>query len=179
MNLLALFCLVIALSIPVASVAGDAVPPAYRSMGIEYGIPPEILYSIALTESGKSYRGLRLPWPWTVNHGGKGLYFPSRQAAYDYLSQVLSRGQKNFDVGLMQVNWRWNAHVFGSLWEALDPYENLRGGASILRSHYVRLGSFEDAVGAYHSPGNASRANAYRERVRGALAGILRQGGRF
>jgi len=171
--------LAIILSIPVAGFAGNVVPPAYRQTGVEYGIPPAILYSIALTESGKQFRGVRLPWPWTVNHNGRGLYFPSRRAAYDYLSQVLIEGERNFDVGLMQVNWRWNAGVFGSLWEALDPYENLRGGAAILRSHYKRLGSFEDAVGAYHSPGNATRASAYRERVRDALAGVLQQGGQF
>ena len=179
MKSFAFICLIITLSIPVSSVAGDVIPPAYRQTGVEYGIPPVILYSIALTESGKSFRGQRLPWPWTVNHGGKGLYFPSRRAAYDYLSQVLKGGEKNFDVGLMQINWRWNAGVFDSLWESLDPYANLRGGASILQSHYVRLGSFEGAVGAYHSPGNATRASAYRERVRSAMAGVLQQGERF
>ena len=179
MNPLAAACLAIVLSIPVTGFAGGVIPPAYRQTGVEYGIPPVILYSIALTESGKSFRGQRLPWPWTVNHGGKGLYFPSRRAAYDYLSQVLKGGEKNFDVGLMQVNWRWNSGVFDSLWESLDPYENIRGGAFILQSLYVRHGSFEDAVGAYHSPGNATRASAYRERVRRAMAGVLQQGERF
>lgn len=172
-------CLALSLSLPVPSCASDVVPPAYQLTGSEYGIPPVILYSIALTESGKRFQGERLPWPWTVNHAGKGIYFASREEAYQYLSQLVSQGQTNFDVGLMQVNWRWNSNVFGSLWEALDPYENLRGGAAILQSHYVRLGSFEDAVGAYYSPGNATRAGAYRERVRGALAGVLNQGERF
>ncbi len=149
------------------------VPPAYRSVAAEYSVPPALLYSVALTESGNRYHGSRLPWPWTVNHGGKGIYFDTRQEAYDYLSQILKEGQSNFDVGLMQVNWRWNKQVFPSLWEALDPHTNLRGGASILRENYLRLGTFEAAVGAYHSPGDSTRANAYRERVRDSLTTIM------
>ncbi|MCF6256147.1 MAG: transglycosylase SLT domain-containing protein [Gammaproteobacteria bacterium] len=168
------FAICVLLAIPVH--ATDGVPAAYRLIAAEYSLPPMLLYSIAITESGirkHNYRN-RQPWPWTVNHAGKGIYFDTRQEAYDYLSQVLRKGQKNFDVGLMQVNWHWNRHVFdSSLWNALDPYTNLRGGASIIRTQYHRLGSFEKAVGAYHSPGNIARANAYRERVRDNLAIIL------
>lgn len=180
MKSLMLSCLFMALSLPGPGYAGDGIPKAYLQVGQSFGIPPVILYSMALTESGKPYRGERLPWPWTVNHAGRGIYFPSRQAAYAYLSRLVARGDRSFDVGLMQVNWRWNADVFGgSLWDALDPYVNLRGGAAILRRHYLRTGSFESAVGAYHSPGDPRRASAYRERVRGALATVLRRGGRF
>jgi len=151
----------------------ENVPPVYRTVAAEYSIPPALLYSVALTESGNDFNGARLPWPWAVNHGGKGHYFSTRQAAYKYLSQVLKDGSTNFDIGLMQVNWRWNKAIFSSLWQALDPHTNLRGGASLLRDHYLRLGSYEAAVGAYHSPGNASRASAYRERVRNSLSVVL------
>jgi len=160
------------LTTPVAY--ADTVPAAYRVIAAEYSLPPMLLYSVAMTESGIHKNNARLPWPWAANHAGKGIYFDTRQEAYAYLSQLLSQGKKNFDVGLMQVNWRWNHHVFETLWDALDPYTNLRGGASILRAQYRRLGSLEKAVGAYHSPGNAARANAYRERVRDNLATILR-----
>jgi len=162
------------LAVPVAD-AADAVPAAYHLIAAEYSLPPMLLYSVALTESGIRKNNTRkTPWPWAVNHAGKGIFFETRQEAYDYLSQVLRDGQKNFDVGLMQVNWYWNHHVFdSSLWNALDPYTNLRGGASIIRAQYHRLGSFEKAVGAYHSPGNNARAEAYRERVRSNLAIII------
>ena len=157
----------------------DVVPSAYRVIAAEYALPPVLLYSVAITESGiRKNNNPWLPWPWTVNHGGKAIFFDSRQEAYAYLSQVLQKGKKNFDVGLMQINWRWNHHIFESLWDALDPYTNLRGGASIMRMQYHRLGSFEKAVGAYHSPGNPARASAYRERVRDNLAIILRANNR-
>lgn len=163
--------------IPSVAFSADAdVPPAYRAVADEYSLPAVLLYSIALTESHDPSTVAFLPWPWTVNDAGKGLFFKNRREAYDYLSQVLKSGRKNFDVGLVQVNWYWNGHVFPSLWDSLDPYANLRAGANILSGHYRRLGSYEEAVGAYHSPGNPDLANAYRERVRGNLATVLRSG---
>jgi len=161
-------------------VQADTVPAAYRLIAAEYSLPPVLLYSVAMTESGISKNNnARLPWPWAVNHAGKAIFFDTRRDAHKYLSGLINKGQKNFDVGLMQVNWHWNRHVFkSSLTDALDPYKNLRGGASIIRGHYQRLGSLEKAVGAYHSPGNATRASAYRERVRSNLAIILRANSR-
>lgn len=149
------------------------IPPAYQVVAAEYSIPPALLYSVALTESGNNYNGERIPWPWAVNHAGQSFYFQTRKEAYDYVSNTLDSGKRNFDLGLMQVNWRWNSHVFDSLWDALDPYTNLRGGASIIRGHYRRLGTLEAAIGAYHAPNNASRAHAYRDRVRANLSTVL------
>lgn len=159
----------------VSAANGVSVPPAYRVIASEYDIPPVLLYSVALTESGGAVAGL--PWPWAVNHAGRGIYFRTRRDAYAYLSQQLEQGNRNFDVGLMQVNWRWNGHIFPSLWAALDPYTNLRGGARILQRLHRRLGSYEAAVGAYHAPGDSARAAAYRERVRERLSDVLARTG--
>lgn len=174
---IAVFMIAIIPSMVLSANPVDAdVPPAYQVVADEYSVPAVLLYSMALTESNDPSTVAFLPWPWTVNDAGKGLFFKTRQEAYDYLSQVLKSGRKNFDVGLVQVNWYWNGHVFPSLWSSLDPYTNLRAGAKILRGHYRRLGSYEEAVGAYHSPGNSARAYAYRERVRGNLATVLQSG---
>ena len=148
------------------------VPPVYRAVASEYNHPAAIVYSIALAESGNDYHGARLPWPWAVNHGGTPLYFDTREEAYNYLAPLVASGQCNFDVGLMQVNWCWHKDRFSSLWDALDPVTNIRAGASILREEYNRLGSYEAAVGAYHSR-TAHRANAYRERVRKILTRLV------
>jgi len=169
------FFLIVALLI--SSIACANLPSAaYVVIADEYKIPPVLLYAIAMTESGVTKNNSRSPWPWAVNHAGKGIYFDTREEAHAYLSQLLGQGKTNFDVGLMQVNWHWHHKIFdSSLWSSLDPYRNLRGGASILQSQYRRLGSYEKAVGAYHSPSNSARANAYRERVRDNLAIILNQ----
>lgn len=154
------------------SISEAAVPEAYRAIAREYGIPDVLLYSVALTESEKS--DVKLPWPWVANVEGRGIYFNTRQEMYSHLSALVREGRLNFDVGIMQVNWRWNKHVFSSLMDATDPYINMRGGASILRELYLKHGSFEIAVGKYHSPNNQNRASAYRERVRKRLALVLK-----
>ena len=147
------------------------VPPAYQDIAEAHGIPPALFYSMALTESEGP--GIGKPWPWTANVAGQGLYFESRQALYDHLNAVLQQGQTNFDVGLAQVNWRWNGHRFDSLWAATDPYINLQTAAGIIQDYYQQSGSFEQAIGRYHAPNHPQRAEAYKSRVRQRLALVL------
>lgn len=155
-------------------ISAKGVPPAYVEIAVKNNIPPALLYAVALTESKNGYAGRVTPWPWTANVSGVAHFYTDRQEAYEHLSNQLRNGNKNFDVGLMQVNWRWNGHRFESLWDATDPYKNIRVGASILSELRTSLGSFEDAVGAYHSPNNKGRADKYRTRVRQELALLLK-----
>ncbi len=151
----------------------NSVPPAYIDIALKNNVPPELLYAIALTESKKSHDGRVVPWPWTANVKGKGHYYESRQAMYQALGHELATGNKNVDVGLMQVNWRWNGHRFNSLWDATDPYTNMNVGASLLAELRKSLGSFEAAVGAYHNRVNQEISNKYRARVRRELALLM------
>lgn len=157
--------------LPALIYANSNVPAAYKKIAHEFGVPPELLYSIALTES--FWPKVQRPWPWTINCNGKGRYFDTRAEAFNYVSAKLADGIRNCDIGLMQVSWRWNSHVFESLYKAFDPYTNIRAGAGILADLYQKHGSFEIAVGAYHSPNNIDRAAAYRERVRNKLRRVL------
>ena len=91
----------------------------------------KVLYAVALTESGRS--GIGRPWPWTLNVGGRGYFFDSRQAAWKALMKWLRAGRRSIDIGLMQVNWRYHKDRLGTPWQALDSYHNLRVGAAILR----------------------------------------------
>ncbi|MEN8168118.1 MAG: hypothetical protein ABFR65_11660 [Pseudomonadota bacterium] len=147
------------------------VPEGYQSIAIAYGIPPALFYSVALTESEGP--GIGRPWPWTANVAGKGLYFESRQALFDHLNGLLAQGETNFDVGPAQVNWRWNGKLFSSLWEATDPYINLETAAAMIQGYYLASGSFEKAIGQYHAPNHAGRAERYKSRVRERLALVL------
>ena len=144
------------------------VPPGYRAVAEAYGIPPALFYAVALTESEAP--GIGKPWPWTANVEGEGYYFESRQALYDHLNGLLQQGRTNFDVGPGQINWRWNAGLFDSLWQATDPYVNLEIAAAMIRGYYRETGSFDAAVGKYHAPNNPTNAARYQSRVRQRLA---------
>lgn len=160
--------LLLAFDLPAADI-----PWGYEKVSNEYGVPAAILYSVALQESEGP--GLGLPWPWTANVKGKGYYFDTREDLYRFLQSLLSRGHKSFDIGPGQINWYWNGERFASLWEATDPYTNLRTSASILREHYSDTGSWAEAVGRYHSPGNAHRALKYTVGVGRKLARVLEE----
>jgi len=139
-------------------------PPGYHQIAREYGLPPKVLYAIALTESGKRLPSSRTrPWPWTLNIEGRGHYYPTRLDAFQALRTHLGRGVTNIDVGLMQVNWRYHRARLRDPWTALDPYYNLRLGAWLLASQCRDSQDLWEAVGRYHAPGNSKRAAAYRQ----------------
>lgn len=143
----------------------EPVPSSYQRVAQEYGIPPDVLYSVALQESRTRLRSRQTrPWPWTLNVAGVPRRYPTRIAAYKGLTFFLERGIRSIDVGLMQVNWRYHKDKLGSPWQALDPYHNVRTGAKILASEYRETGDWPKAIGRYHSPGNkkAQKARARR-----------------
>lgn len=147
----------------------DNVPPVYRMIAQEQGVPAHVFYAMALTESGQSslsQHQLR-PWPWTLNVDGQGQYFPSRKAAWLALRHALDSEEHSVDIGLMQINWRYHQQALGSAWQALDPYHNLRVGAAILRRCYASEADWWESVGCYHSPSDIKKARKYRERVKG------------
>lgn len=143
------------------------VPPTYRTIADEFGIPPAIFYAIALTESGTYVKTLdaRLPWPWTLNIAGEGSYYPTRWQALHAARRALESGTQSIDVGLMQVNWRYHLKALGSLESGLDPVHNLTVGARILAACHAQRGDWLAAVECYHAPNNHVRASAYRQRV--------------
>lgn len=133
----------------------ETIPSSYRQIAHEYGIPPRVLYSVALQESRMRLRSrLTRPWPWTLNVAGVPRRYPTRIAAYNGLTQYLKQGIRSIDVGLMQVNWRYHQDKLGNPWQALDPYHNVRTGAKILASEYRKSQDWFEAIGRYHSPGS-------------------------
>ncbi|HBX71741.1 MAG TPA: lytic transglycosylase [Halieaceae bacterium] len=145
----------------------QSVPVGYQQIASEYGLPPGLLYAVALTESGQSSLsdGQFRPWPWALNIDGEGHYFPSRQRAWLALETVLTETKTSVDIGLMQISWRYHRSVLGSSWQALDPYHNLRVGAHILAQCYQQRLEWWSAAGCYHAPNNATLARRYQARV--------------
>ncbi len=155
--------LLIILGIHTVSTMADIVniPQMYQIVAEEKRVPTKLFYAIVLNESRSRVSSLKknklLPWPWTVNYKGIGHYFKSREKAYMFASSLLNNGDKNFDVGLGQMNWRWHEGRFNGLWEAFDPYTNLSAAAKHFREQYDRpeCNSWELAVGCYHRPGQS------------------------
>lgn len=130
------------------------------------GIPADLLWSIALVESGRWDRGsrARAAWPWTINAEGKGSFHPTKEAAIAEVAALQAEGVRSIDVGCMQVNLRHHPNAFVSLDDAFDPHANAAYAARFLRALYAETGSWEAAAGRYHSA-TPVYGEAYRERV--------------
>ena len=135
-----------------------------------YGLPPQLLRAIARVESGRAQAGVGLrAWPWTANVAGQGHYFDTRDAALRYLDDVRAGGQDSFDVGCMQLNYRWHGDQFASLAQMLDPVSNTDYAARFLRDLYQETGDWETATRYYHSR-SPEFGHAYLARVQRAMA---------
>lgn len=96
------------------------------------GLDPYILYTVALVESAKVSKQIAKPWPWALNRQGRPFIPSSLAEAKDILGGALAKGIRNIDVGLMQVNIRWQGHRVSQPEDLLDPETNLRVGADVL-----------------------------------------------
>lgn len=140
--------------------AGCSGEDVFNRVAREKQVSRELLYAMALTESGRRGR----PWPWTLNVEGRSAYFQTREAAHAALVGYLKRGHRSIDVGYMQVNLAFNGARFPNTWAALDPYRNLSAAADILHENYRQARDVARAVGHYHSR-TPWRANRYFKRV--------------
>ncbi|MDE0591346.1 lytic transglycosylase domain-containing protein [Halocynthiibacter sp. C4] len=143
------------------SVCSDATLAAAN----QTGVPVEVLYSISLAETGRKKNGSFSPWPWTVNMEGKGVWFDSRNQAFDYVQDSYLGGARSFDIGCFQINYRWHGHNFSSIQEMFDPEKNAIYAARFLKDLYQEMGNWEDAAGAYHSR-TPEFANKYKKRFK-------------
>ena len=128
---------------------------------------PEVLAALALGESGRNGRY----WPWTINFEGRPYYFNVRSEAVNFARTLLNNGDLAFDVGLMQVHWRWNSERFASIDEAFDPVANIRAADQIIQEHFRAVGSMSNAIGRYHSK-TPSLKNKYLSRYAAHLERI-------
>jgi hypothetical protein len=133
---------------------------------IAQGIPSGLLLALARVESGGSpFAGPLDPWPWTVNLGGKGAYFASKEDAI----RALEIGS-GADIGCMQVSLRYHPTAFEDLATAFDPASNVAYAAKFLRLLKEKTGSWWLAVGEYHSL-TPEHAEVYRGLVQLAWSG--------
>lgn len=116
--------------------------------------------SIAMNES--QYGGY--PWPWTLNIEGKSYYFKSKEQAYEALKTAINTGHVSVDIGICQVNWKYHARRFQSLWDALDPAKNIAVSNAILTELYERHRNWAKAIACYHNCSDPIRGANYVNR---------------
>ena len=136
------------------------------------GVPQEVLHAVALTETGRKQDGRLRAWPWAINREGKGHWFETYEEALAFAKASLAEGRPSFDVGCVQINYRWHGHAFPSIEAMFDPEWTATYAAQFLRTLYEERGSWSAAAGAYHSL-TPDLAQTYRQRFDRLLAGLV------
>jgi hypothetical protein len=137
----------------------------------QYGMPAGLLKAIARVESsGSPYGDIAKPWPWTLNVGGAGHYFPNKDAAVAALTAYKAESDVNIDVGCMQISLRHHPNAFPDLATALDPAANVAYGALFLAALHDKSGDWMIAAGNYHSS-TPGFGDTYRGLVQVAMTG--------
>jgi hypothetical protein len=137
------------------------------------GIDVATLYGMAVQESGMRWLdGTFRPWPWTlnVNVGKNGIKsgarrYQSRAAAEKDLMYLITKGIRNIDVGIMQINLYWHGDKVKFDAQLLDPTTNISVAARYLKELNTK-NNISKTVGDYHAPSNPERGKDYAVHVK-------------
>ncbi len=144
---------------------------AIAAQETQHGMPAGLLKAIARVESsGSPYGDAGKPWPWTMNVGGEGHYYPDKETAVAALTAFKAESDVNIDVGCMQISLRHHPNAFPDLATALDPAANVAYGALFLKALYDKSGDWMIAAGNYHSS-TPGFGDTYRGLVQVAMTG--------
>lgn len=111
------------------------------------GVPVRTLMALTRVETGRDND----PWPWTINVSGKGYWLNDQLQAQSLAQKTVQSGQKSFDVGCFQINYRWHSRYFQSLEQMFEPEANALYAARFLKSLQSELGTWPKAIAAFHS----------------------------
>ncbi|WP_438750172.1 transglycosylase SLT domain-containing protein [Pararhizobium sp. O133] len=128
----------------------------------KYQIPPGILYSVGLTETGR--KGSLQPF--AMNIEGKAYFENSAQGVLQRFAEARAQGAKLIDLGCMQINYHFHGENFASPSEMLDPRKNVEYAARFLSNLHARHETWTMAVARYHAgPNNDPAQKKYVCRV--------------
>ena len=126
------------------------------------GQSPYLLYAIALKESKRlTGSDTAAPSAFALNNPVyKGRIVGSYSEARSELKRYLAASRLT-DVGIMQVNVRWNGERVANPEQLLDLQTNVRVGAAVLCDAIKRYpGDIELAIGSYHTPNPEKQQDA-------------------
>ena len=117
------------------------------------GLPPKLLQTIGIVESGRidPATGRVAPWPWTINVAGVGHAYATKADAIAAVRDLQAHGVTSIDIGCVQINLMHHPEAFASLDDAFDPALNTLYGAHFLSALYRQTGNWPQAAAAYHS----------------------------
>lgn len=156
----------------VAASPGEQCQIAIDAAEHAQALPPHLLAAIGQVESGRRDPGTRqwTPWPWTIDVGGQGTFFPTKEDAIAAVRVLQAQGVRSIDVGCVQINLAQHPDAFRSLEDAFDPEINTRYGAAFLARLFTMTRDWNKAAALYHSATPALGA-AYEQKVLAALSG--------
>lgn len=143
-------------------------PELFRAVAAENQLPKDLLYAIALNESKtKTKSGKIVAWPWTLNYKKKGYFFKTKSDLYQSVKAILATGDTNFDICVMQINWRYHSERFSNIEEALSPPACVSAAADYLVeiTGMPNRRNWKQIVGGYHNF-NSRLGNQYANRVK-------------
>lgn len=169
MRRILLFCLVF---ISFGAYSNTLTKSNWGKIATEKGLDPFELYAVSLLESSK-YNSNRTitPWPLAINSAGTPILPKSHADALNALQNELEKGVRSIDIGLMQINIKWNGYRVNDVRDLFDPEINLRVGADILAEairsepHNKTLGLGRYHAGYGNDPDRLARAYAYGRRI--------------
>lgn len=127
-----------------------------------HGVPPGILHSVGLTETGR--KGSLHPY--ALNIEGRTVYANSLGEAEAEFRRARAQGKRLIDLGCMQINHRYHGGEFPSVRAMLDPRANVDYAARFLARLHVRHQTWTMAVARYHAgPDNDPAQKRYVCRV--------------
>ena len=164
-----------------SAISGEtiSIPSYYVQLGIETGVPADILYALSAKETNTSLSdGTYSPWPYSINFNGKSYFFDDYLAYRRACHQLIDSGHVNFDIGPFQVNYRYHKDDVNTIDDLIDIYQNGLVAARIIKRYYKQTGDWITAAGLYHNPANHNgRATIYSEKFAEFLE--LIQNGRY
>ena len=160
-----LIVVVLVLSQPVYA----AVPPDCETIAEQtaqkYGIPRGVMAAISRVEAGYKWSdGRHRAWPWTANFAGESAYYKTHDELVEQVEAAILDGKENIDLGCMQINLRWHGDHFSTLAQMADPAKNVDYAARFLLDLYDQFGTWQQAIGAYHSR-DPARSQDYAAKV--------------
>ena len=131
-----------------------------------YDLPPGMLVSIALVESGRrdALTNMTTPWAWAIQAQGVGHFYDSLDDAMRDTAKLLAADVGLVDVGCMQVDLYHHPHAFPTLRAAFEPQANVDYAARYLVALHQQHGSWPAAIAAYHA-GDPADGGDYVARV--------------
>ncbi|WP_298636716.1 hypothetical protein [uncultured Umboniibacter sp.] len=144
----------------------------FERIGIQSGVDPLLLYSIAIVESatGTGDGETITPHPYVFRTSDGPQFFHARDEAEQALEKALETTD-NIDVGMMQRNLYWHPPQDG---EALfDPEEQVTWASELLASYLSRDEPLELRIGRYHSSRHPL-AIAYGQRVLKVYSNLMK-----